>query len=36
MFDAVPAWWLQSIMPLVFALIGYRYAVRAIKRARGR
>jgi TRAP-type C4-dicarboxylate transport system permease small subunit len=36
MFDTVPAWWLQSIMPFAFALIAYRYAVRAVQRARGR
>jgi TRAP-type C4-dicarboxylate transport system permease small subunit len=31
----VPAWWLQSIIPLAFALIGYRYAVRGLRRLRG-
>jgi TRAP-type C4-dicarboxylate transport system permease small subunit len=36
LFDTVPAWWLQSIMPFAFALIAYRYAVRAVRRARGR
>jgi len=36
MFGAVPSWWLQSIMPLAFALIAYRYAARAVVRARGR
>ena len=35
MFGTVPSWWLQSIMPLAFALIAYRYAVRAIRRAGG-
>lgn len=36
MLDVVPAWWLQSIMPLAFALIAYRYATRAVNRVRGR
>ena len=36
MLDTVPAWWFQSIMPFAFALIAYRYAVRAVRRARGR
>jgi TRAP-type C4-dicarboxylate transport system permease small subunit len=36
LLDVVPAWWLQSIMPLAFAMIAYRYAVRAVSRARGR
>jgi TRAP-type C4-dicarboxylate transport system permease small subunit len=32
----VPAWWLQSIIPLTFALIGYRYIAQAVRRLRGR
>ena len=35
-FGSVPAWWLQSLLPVVFALIAYRYVVRAANRARGR
>jgi TRAP-type C4-dicarboxylate transport system permease small subunit len=31
-----PAWWLQSIIPLAFALIGYRYVTQAVRRLRGR
>jgi TRAP-type C4-dicarboxylate transport system permease small subunit len=30
-----PAWWLQSIIPLVFALIAYRYVAQAVRRLRG-
>jgi TRAP-type C4-dicarboxylate transport system permease small subunit len=28
----IPAWWLQSIMPVAFALIAYRYLVQAVAR----
>jgi TRAP-type C4-dicarboxylate transport system permease small subunit len=35
-FDFVPAWWVQALMPFVFALIAYRYLTRAVNRARGR
>jgi TRAP-type C4-dicarboxylate transport system permease small subunit len=31
----VPAWWLQSIMPVAFALIAWQFAMQAIKRWRG-
>ena len=31
----LPAWWFQSVMPVVFALIGYRFVVHAVNRARG-
>jgi TRAP-type C4-dicarboxylate transport system permease small subunit len=31
----VPAWWLQAIMPLAFALIAYRYFQQALRRLRG-
>jgi TRAP-type C4-dicarboxylate transport system permease small subunit len=30
----VPAWWMQSIMPVAFVLIAFRYAVRTAKRLR--
>jgi TRAP-type C4-dicarboxylate transport system permease small subunit len=30
-----PAWWFESVMPVAFALIAYRFAVHAIKRTRG-
>jgi TRAP-type C4-dicarboxylate transport system permease small subunit len=35
LLNDVPAWWLQSIMPVAFALIAYCYLVRAIAKARG-
>ena len=31
----VPAWWLQSIMPVAFALMAWRFLVQAAKRLRG-
>jgi TRAP-type C4-dicarboxylate transport system permease small subunit len=31
----VPAWWLQSIMPVAFALMAWRFAIAAVKRLRG-
>jgi TRAP-type C4-dicarboxylate transport system permease small subunit len=30
----LPAWWMQSIMPVAFALIAFHYLVRAVKRLR--
>ena len=30
----VPAWWLQAIMPLAFALMAWQFAMAAVKRAR--
>jgi TRAP-type C4-dicarboxylate transport system permease small subunit len=30
----VPAWWLQAILPIAFALIAYRYVVQAVGRLR--
>ena len=30
-----PAWWFESIMPVAFALIAYRFAVHALVRKRG-
>jgi TRAP-type C4-dicarboxylate transport system permease small subunit len=30
-----PAWWFESVMPIAFALIAYRFAVHAVNRARG-
>lgn len=31
----VPAWWLQSIMPVAFALMAWRFVIAAVKRIRG-
>jgi TRAP-type C4-dicarboxylate transport system permease small subunit len=31
----VPAWWLQSIMPVAFALMAWQFAIAAIRRIRG-
>ena len=31
----VPAWWLQAIMPVAFALMAWQFAMAAIERARG-
>ncbi len=31
----LPAWWLQSIMPIAFALMAWQFVVQAIKRWRG-
>ena len=36
LLNGVPAWPLQTIMPIAFALIGYRYLVRALRRIWGR
>ncbi len=36
LLNDVPAWWLQAIMPIAFALIAYRYLLRAAARAFGR
>ena len=30
----VPAWWLQAIMPVAFALMAWQFALSAVKRAR--
>jgi TRAP-type C4-dicarboxylate transport system permease small subunit len=30
----LPAWWMQSIMPVAFGLLAYRYVVQAAKRIR--
>jgi TRAP-type C4-dicarboxylate transport system permease small subunit len=34
LLTGVPAWWLQTIMPVVFALIAYRFALHAVRRVR--
>jgi TRAP-type C4-dicarboxylate transport system permease small subunit len=34
LLTGVPAWWLQSIMPMVFALMAYRFALQATRRIR--
>lgn len=31
----VPAWWLQAIMPVAFALIAWQFLVQSVKRWRG-
>jgi TRAP-type C4-dicarboxylate transport system permease small subunit len=31
----VPAWWLQAIMPVAFALMAWQFAMAAVERARG-
>ena len=31
----VPAWWLQSIMPVAFALMAWQFLVQSVKRLRG-
>jgi TRAP-type C4-dicarboxylate transport system permease small subunit len=31
----VPAWWLQSIMPIAFALMAWQFVMAAIRRGRG-
>jgi TRAP-type C4-dicarboxylate transport system permease small subunit len=31
----VPAWWLQSIMPVAFALMAARFLIAVVNRARG-
>ena len=31
-FGNLPLWWFQSILPVGFLLIGFRYAVWAVKR----
>ena len=30
-----PAWWFESVMPVAFALIAYRFVVHAVNRVRG-
>lgn len=35
MLGDVPAWWLQSIMPVAFALIASQFVAQAVKRMRG-
>jgi len=36
MLGDLPAWWLQAIMPVAFALIAWQFLVQAVKRLRGR
>ncbi len=31
----VPAWWLQAIMPVAFALMAWQFTIQAVKRLRG-
>jgi TRAP-type C4-dicarboxylate transport system permease small subunit len=35
MLGQFPAWWFESIMPVAFALIAYRFVVHALARKRG-
>lgn len=35
MLGDVPAWWLQVIMPVAFALIALQFLVQSVKRIRG-
>lgn len=35
LLGGVPAWWLQSIMPVAFALIAWQFLVQSVKRLRG-
>jgi TRAP-type C4-dicarboxylate transport system permease small subunit len=35
MLGDVPAWWLQAIMPVAFALMAVRFLIAAVNRARG-
>jgi len=35
LFGQFPAWWFESIMPVAFALIAYRFVVHALGRKRG-
>jgi TRAP-type C4-dicarboxylate transport system permease small subunit len=31
----IPAWWLQAIMPVAFALMAWQFAAQAVKHLRG-
>jgi TRAP-type C4-dicarboxylate transport system permease small subunit len=31
----IPAWWLQAVMPVAFALMAWQFLVQAVKRLRG-
>lgn len=35
MLGDVPAWWLQAIMPVAFALIAWQFLAQAVRRVRG-
>ena len=35
MLGDVPAWWLQAIMPIAFALIAFQFVAQAVRRMRG-
>jgi TRAP-type C4-dicarboxylate transport system permease small subunit len=34
LLDGVPAWWLQAIMPVAFALMAYQFVAQGIRRLR--
>jgi TRAP-type C4-dicarboxylate transport system permease small subunit len=36
LLDGVPAWWLQAVMPVAFALMALQFLVQAVKHALGR
>jgi TRAP-type C4-dicarboxylate transport system permease small subunit len=36
LLDGIPAWWLQAIMPIAFALMAYQFVAQGIRRLRGR
>jgi TRAP-type C4-dicarboxylate transport system permease small subunit len=36
LLDGVPAWWLQAIMPVAFALMAHQFLAQGIRRLRGR
>lgn len=36
LLDGWPAWWFQSILPIGFGLIAYRYALRVVAQPRAR
>jgi TRAP-type C4-dicarboxylate transport system permease small subunit len=35
LLDGVPAWWLQAIMPVAFALMAYQFLAQGVRRLRG-
>jgi TRAP-type C4-dicarboxylate transport system permease small subunit len=35
LLDGVPAWWLQIIMPVAFALMTYQFLAQGVRRLRG-
>lgn len=35
LLDGVPAWWLQAVMPVAFALMAYQFLAQGVRRLRG-